>query len=733
MPMNPNFLCCIGAELKNSTQQTTRMSQVYLYRAFEDQTLNDMVQPGFFDAALGIIRKDDLLLLYSPNEAFAKYTYARVSNVNRDGVEIESIGIDAKDISVDTDGFSVLDGGNLQEIIAQIDSLLPSDVSSLNKLIAESRLQSEITQRAVIKDSNVVQEMQSGLKTPSVEIDNSLTVNGSAEFDNAPTTNDTTTYQNATSDSLVRKEQVDEVVQDIKTSSLTFVGYVSATEPSSATYAFNTGDLWLNSATMPTAFPFPQANIKEWNGSAWVAHSQDYTPANFDFFRNVNNNEGYYWFGGEWVVMSTDMSTTYFQLNPISGKWEIKSNVNLPGAPTTTTPSTDDNSTNIATTEFTANAITAEKQKTITNCITEIPQDIKLELADGVLTLKAGSKVYVPNGDGVFDVITTSSDLTLTYTGPTPSGNAAVFYKSGVLGLENINYTTSGSVAPTGSGIWYDTTNNLVKRYESGSMVESNLSFPICLITYGTNYSGGVGSINQVFNGFGYIGSTVFVLPGVKWLAPNGRNADGTLKNTENINTTVKAVDYPYYGDVVLYIDEDLLATSGSYVQSETEPTTSYTVWYKPSENILRSRGIGDWIITSSRIVFANAQTSPTGILSFTKKNVFHALDYGNTEYIAHQAMPSDKYIDLTLGASGTTYTAPADGWFYLNKKSGVSDGWMSMENSNSMMACITAAPTANNSMTVSVPAKKGDVVSISYSFTGTTNAFRFIYANGVQ
>ena len=355
--MNLNFLCCIGAELKNSTHQTTRMTQIYLYRAYESETVDDMLSPGFFDAAMGIIRKDDLLLLYSPNEASAKYIYARVSNVDRDGVEIESISIDAKNIIVDTGGFSVLDGGNLQEIIAQIDSLLPSDVSSLNKLIAESRLQSEITRRAVIKDSNVVQEMQSGLKTPSVEVDNSLTVNGSAEFDNAPTTNDTTTYQNAATDSLVRKEQVDEVVQDIKTSSLTFIGYVSATEPSSATYAFNTGDLWLNSATMPTTFPFPQANIKEWNGSAWVAHSQDYTPANFNFFRNVNNNEGYYWFGGEWVVMSTDMSTTYFQLNPVSGKWEIASNVNLPGAPTTTTPSTDDNSTKIATTEFVKNVL----------------------------------------------------------------------------------------------------------------------------------------------------------------------------------------------------------------------------------------------------------------------------------------------------------------------------------------------------------------------------------------
>ena len=43
-----------------------------------------------------------------------------------------------------------------------------------------------------------------------------------------------------------------------------------------------------------------------------------------------------------------------------------------------------------------------------TNCLTEIPQDITLELNNGTLTLKAGSKVYVPNGSGVFDVVTTA-------------------------------------------------------------------------------------------------------------------------------------------------------------------------------------------------------------------------------------------------------------------------------------------------------------------------------------
>ena len=55
-----------------------------------------------------------------------------------------------------------------------------------------------------------------------------------------------------------------------------------------------------------------------------------------------------------------------------------------------------------------ANYVKSEFQSNLlnytTNRILEIPQDIKLELNNGTLTLTAGSKVYVPNGAGVFDV-----------------------------------------------------------------------------------------------------------------------------------------------------------------------------------------------------------------------------------------------------------------------------------------------------------------------------------------
>ena len=114
-------------------------------------------------------------------------------------------------------------------------------------------------------------------------------------------------------------------IEEVVTSSLTFKGFVSTTQP---TQVVTTGNIWINSATMPTTFPVAASSIKQWNGTSWVAYGSSFTPADFDFFRNNNNNEGYYWFGGEWKIMSTDMSTEYFTLNQTSGKWEINPTYN---------------------------------------------------------------------------------------------------------------------------------------------------------------------------------------------------------------------------------------------------------------------------------------------------------------------------------------------------------------------------------------------------------------------
>jgi microcystin-dependent protein len=150
-------------------------------------------------------------------------------------------------------------------------------------------------------------------------------------------------------------------IQDVVTKTFTFKGYVSETEPSSASYTLNVGDMWINSVTMPTVIPIPVADIKTWNGTTWVAAIDSYTPATFDTFSDLEDSEGYYWFGGAWKVISTDLSLDYFSLNPVTGKWEIKNSVNLLGSPTTTTQPLTDSSTKLATTEFVKGNITSLK------------------------------------------------------------------------------------------------------------------------------------------------------------------------------------------------------------------------------------------------------------------------------------------------------------------------------------------------------------------------------------
>ena len=104
------------------------------------------------------------------------------------------------------------------------------------------------------------------------------------------------------------------------------------------------------------------------------------------------------------------------------------------------------------------------------------------------------------------------------------------------------------------------------------------------------------------------------------------------------------------------------------------------------------------------------------------------------------QALPSDTYIDLTLGANGSTYTAPANGWFTIQKynDSTIGDGYIAMVNLSNGLATenrqIRYAGSGGMPIgRVYIPAKKGDSVNVYYDITGSVIAFRFIYAVGSE
>ena len=240
----------------------------------------------------------------------------------------------------------------------------------------------------------------------------------------------------------------------------------------------------------------------------------------------------------------------------------------------------------------------------VTNCITEISQDIRLELNNGTLVLKSGSKIYIPNGTNKFEEYTIKQDQGLT---PTTNGTYLVGYAFNFANVTTYISATSGDTEPisvSNGFAWYDTKNNVIKRSWAGSWQSSLFSLPLAVITVS---NGVCVSIDYVFNGFGYIGSTIFVLPGVRGLIPNGRNDDGTLKNIIMNNTSVKTVTKSG-------------AYSGTIAISSDGSIDGYgSLNYNSDENINYNVGVKQSILNAGSVTFGLGGE----VTSFSPKKVF--------------------------------------------------------------------------------------------------------------
>ena len=356
----------------------------------------------------------------------------------------------------------------------------------------------------------------------------------------------------------------------------------------------------------------------------------------------------------------------------------------------------------------------------VSNCITEMPQNIKLEFdtSTKVLTLKSGSKLYIPNGSGVFDEVTISSDQTLTNNFSGQYNNIAVFWDSANNILRQTPTVNSGSSDPSTASnrVWFDTTNNKIKYYSSSgtTLTSDSLSFPFCIMA-NAGSGNGFTKVQQVFQGIGYIGSTVFALPGIKCLVPNGRNEDGSLKNTLITSSVVRTITATgTHNDWNIVLNESNM-WSGVYTYNNEENQN-----YSSSGNPV------------GRCIVAKFSVSNGYILSLKAKTVFHAVDYSDKGTIAGWSAPSGTYIDLTLGASGSAYTAPANGYVVLDKVNGTGASRLAqLSNSTNGLKTISFAPYSSNPSMVFLPVRKGDTFYANYDSTGDTRIFRFIYAQG--
>ena len=226
-------------------------------------------------------------------------------------------------------------------------------------------------------------------------------------------------------------------------------------------------------------------------------------------------------------------------------------------------------------------------------------------IAQNILTLKVGSKVYVPNGfeeDGTttkFDVVTIESDVSVYFAG-VGRGQCMAFYQPDVntLGWYPTNECVSGTTQ-TGS-VFYNTSTNTIKFI--GENQRGSLPFGII---YETNGSG-ISSIDQIFDWCGFIGSTAFVLPGVKGLKSNGIKADGTYNNIEVETKSVLLNNYDYQTtnqQFGLSENGNFIWRTDKYYSQPTAPTlTAYSIWHNITDNFNYYTGLDTstgWVKTT--------------------------------------------------------------------------------------------------------------------------------------
>ena len=405
----------------------------------------------------------------------------------------------------------------------------------------------------------------------------------------------------------------------------------------------------------------------------------------------------------------------------------------------------------------------------ITNCITEKPQRIKYTLENGTLTIKAGSVVIVPYGvtnrtsefpvgsrflHDNFKVYDTQFDNSKFFVwaelqndiSASVPNKAYTFFLCCVPAQNSFGYRMetfycfsgdTSKILENGYGYLYNTTNNNIEYYHNSTLITPNISFPIMLCTSGNN---AFSSVDKVFNGMGRIGSCQWYDKDIVGLSPNGLNPDGTYKNIEVRRTKLTVRDFAGSGTGSIgYVW--LLSTAGhrdnvDYYVQDTQPELSGNwCWYDTLNNKLytysSSAGLRD---VSGHFIAGFGHRTNTVIDELNPKQPFRAVDYSDKAEVSGWSMPSNKYVDLTLGASGTTYTAPANGWFALSVLglNGSTSMIRLQNNTNGICSYCTSPASGTATAGATVPVLKGDVVTLGLYGTYTeVHALRFVYAQG--
>lgn len=306
-------------------------------------------------------------------------------------------------------------------------------------------------------------------------------------------------------------------------------------------------------------------------------------------------------------------------------------------------------------------------QGLISNCITEIPENIKIELISGGFTLKAGTNYYMPDGT----VHQTTSDITKTTAVGGGAGFSVVCINEAgtTLRYRNLAACVSGAGVTTVGGFVYNTTTNKVEFYDStGTMTTDDNSFPLMILE--TDSSGFAKSIYKLFNCAGYIGHHAFVLPGVSFLLGNGKNADGTLSSAAYTKTNLTIIELDTTRKAITMLSSTGAERNTDFITVKTYNDLStnigQTVQYVIDENksYRLTSSTPHVIVESNRTLLVRFNYDGSSVTQFDIEKPIRLDDKasigGNNDFLGTNTVPTPATTDNSKQIANTEFVKAA-------------------------------------------------------------------------
>ena len=207
-------------------------------------------------------------------------------------------------------------------------------------------------------------------------------------------------------------------------------------------------------------------------------------------------------------------------------------------------------------------------------------------------------------------------------------------------------------------------------------------------------------------------------MPSIEGLIPNGRNSDGSLNNakftTSNVLTFTESTVTAYS---FLRLNQNMFApATASIANRYYDEERNYNIFNGNIDNTCRAGFVN---IVNGRIT------------SFNPKTVFQAVDRNDTEWASTASKPSDRYVSLSVQASGTQYTAPANGWFQISGKATQNGGFVILDNPQKFVSYMSTNSVGNYDRGF-IPASKGNKITLLYgNYEVESEFFKFVYDEG--